>query len=390
MIVIAFVFSAFLWFYGGYLLVNAWHFSRIPQRLEGVLPKELPASSANSGGSDLASLPFVSVVIPARNEAASIAACLKSVLDQSYPADCFEVILVNDHSTDATKAIATELASQVGNLHVLDLEAIQGPAYKKAALALGIQHARGTIILTTDADCFVDPDWINLMVGAFGADVGLASGPVVLEGDMLFQQFQALEFMGLIATGAGSMQAGRPNMANGANLGFRKAVFEAVGGYSGIDHLASGDDELLLHKIVRTGKWRTVFVKGRGAIVSTRALPSWQAFKAQRIRWVSKSTAYQNRWITLILVLSWLGIFSFPLLGLLLIWTPALWPLLLFNFLFKIFAEGVILSLAATFFRRRSLLQLLLPEQFLHIPYILWVGLAGNRKRYSWKGRMVR
>lgn len=399
MLAAGFLFTALLLFYVGYLLRCAWHWGRLR-----------PNAPAND-------LPKVSVIIPARNEAANIGACLEAVFAQDYPADAVEVIVVNDHSEDATAGIAVATArNHLGGegvsflneanggvpesgdanpgsgmrFQLLNLEAQTGPAYKKAAVAYGIRQSQGEIIVTTDADCTMGRGWLRAMVGGFEAGTGLVSGPVELQSGDAFTQMQALEFMGLIAVGAASIASGDPTMCNGANLAYRRRAYEEVGGFSGIDHIASGDDELLMHKIAAHGHWKVAFMKREEAIVRTPAQGTWAQFRAQRIRWVSKSGQYKRRGITAILVLSYLAMLGFPVLAVGGIWEPRLWWLLLGHLAMKILAEAAVLVPAARFFDKLRLLPWLPVEQVAHIAYVLWVGIAGQRKSYQWKGRTVR
>jgi cellulose synthase/poly-beta-1,6-N-acetylglucosamine synthase-like glycosyltransferase len=367
------LFSGLMLFYVGYLLRSASYWGKVAP--------QMPTAGAD--------LPIVTVIVPARNEAANVAACVKAILAQNYPQDRLELIIVNDHSEDDTVAQARLAADGAPNFRLIDLEAQHGAAYKKAAVACGIAAAAGTIIVTTDADCCMQADWLGSMVAQFDAETALVSGPVVLESDTLFGQFQVLEFMGLIAVGAAGIAAGQPTMCNGANLAYRKSVFEEVGGFSGIDHIASGDDELLMHKIAALGKYRIRFAQLPAAIVHTQAQETWAAFKQQRIRWVSKSTHYKRTGITSTLVLSYLAMVGFPLLLIGGCWDARLWGLMGLHLLLKMLAEFAVLYPAAVFFNKLRLLWWLPLEQVAHIVYVLWVGIAGNRKSYEWKGRNV-
>lgn len=335
-------------------------------------------------------LPSVTVIVPARNEATHIAACVTAILHQNYPAELLELIVVNDHSEDETVALAHAAAAGATNFQLMELKAPLGPAYKKAAVTQAIAAARGALIVTTDADCHMGADWLRTLVAHFGPDTALVSGPVALESDSVFGQFQALEFMGLIAVGAAGIAAGQPTMCNGANLAYRKAVFTEVGGFAGIDQIASGDDELLMHKIAALGKYQIRFAQARAAIVYTQAQESWAAFKGQRIRWVSKSTHYKRSEITTTLVLSYLAMLGFPLLLIAGFWDQRLWLLLGIHLGLKMAAEFAVLYPAAVFFGKLRLLMWLPLEQLAHIIYVLWVGVAGNRSSYQWKGRNVK
>ncbi|GAB4402416.1 MAG: glycosyltransferase [Bacteroidia bacterium] len=370
---VALIFALLMLLYAAFVFRAAWYFARqaCPPPAQAVYPS-------------------VSVVIPARNEAAHLAHCLGTVLHQDYPGDRYEVILVNDHSTDATLPIAWAMTDRHPRLRVLNLAEEGINAYKKAALAAGIAAARGEIIVQTDADCEVGPDWLRTMVGHFGPRTGLVSGPVqLLYEDTWLGRFQALESMGLVALGAGSMAAGRPNMCNGANLAYRRAAFEDAGGF-GTDAVASGDDELLLQRIRRLGTYDLRFAKCREAVVTTRTQPDWASLKAQRLRWVSKVRAYLDRRINVVQLVSYLAFWGFPVLLVLGLYDSSYLLLLGELFLLKVAVDFVLMYQAARFFHTFRLLNDFLPLQLAYIPYVLWIGLAGNlTRRYTWKGRSV-
>lgn len=375
MLFVALFFNALLLFYVVYLLRCAWYWNRIREAAPAEPSKELP---------------LVSVIVPARNEAANVQACVEAILNQVYPSNRFELILVNDHSEDATVEIARASAKAHSNFRILNLATQTGTAYKKAAVAQGIAASHGEIIVTTDADCVMGPHWLQTMVARFEENTGLVSGPVLLEGRSVFGQFQALEFMGLIAVGAASIASGNPTMCNGANLAYRKSAFEEVGGFAGIDHIASGDDELLMHKIAAIPAYSIRFAKDRDAIVRTPAQQNWTAFKQQRIRWVSKSRHYKRSSITFTLVLAYLAMLGFPLMLIGGCFDSRIFILLFASLGLKVFAEAMVLVPAAIFFDKLRLIRWLPLEQVAHIAYVLWVGIAGNRKSYNWKGRNVK
>ena len=367
--------SACLLIYLVFVLRNAWVFAQIPSQ----------SYSAENG------FPFVSVIIPARNEEKAIEKCLLSVLNQSWPQDRFEVILINDHSTDRTKEIAIDLTKEYPNLQVIDLLEDNLNSYKKAAIALGIKHSSGEIIMQTDGDCVVTSDWIRSMIACFEPSTAYVSGPVQLDyRSNWFEKLQSLESMGLIVLGAGSIADNRPNMSNGANMAYRRSVFEEIEGFTGIDNVASGDDELLLQKIHKLRKYKLVFAKDRQAIVRTEAVASWKAFKAQRLRWVSKARAYHDKSVNRIQMISWLGFLTFPLLMIFGLVDARYWLAILFLFGLKILADYLLMYQAAKFFHKLHLLPWVLLLQLVYIPYVLWIGIAGNLvKNYNWKGRSV-
>ncbi len=358
----------------------AWGFSRI------ICRNQLSHSQV--------SLPFISVIVAARNEADHIFSCLTSLLTQEYPQERYEVILVNDHSTDLTLDIALQLTQEYPNLKILNLKDYSipaGTAFKKAALNVGVANAQGEWIFQTDGDCVAPFSWIRTMANHIEKDIHFLSGPVFLTYDSTFlQRIQSLEFMGLIALGAGNMAVGTPNMCNGANMGYRKQSFNTLGGYSGIRQVASGDDELLLQKFIKYAPNSIRFIKCSGAIIRTPAISNWRSLMSQRLRWVSKARSYTVRSINLVQLIYYFAFLTFPILGIFSI-------ISLDNFLYlgtflavKCLVDATLLTSSAKFFRNLNLLWYLLPLEILYIGYVLWIGVAGNRLRtYQWKGRTV-
>lgn len=331
----------------------------------------------------------VSILIPARNEAANIATCLRTLQAQIYPTALVEILLIDDHSTDDTAEIARQMA--LPNLRVLPVA--DGIGGKKAALTYGIGQASGELILTTDADCEVPADWLAQHVSVYQQQAtAFVTAPVVLTaGPSALERFQALDMLGtMLITGAG-IQSRTILMSNGANLAYPRTVFAQVGGFAGIDRLASGDDMLLMHKIARAYPDGIGFIKNRAAAVYTPAVSNWRAFFQQRLRWATKSGTYQD-WriiavLALVFFLCW-GIILSPLLAVFWGWTGLLPFIILFGF--KVVADYQLLGRATRFFHQAELLRYFWPSQFLHILYIALIGLLANIFReYEWKGRRV-
>ena len=241
----------------------------------------------------------ISVVIPYRNEETHLALCLNSVLQQSYPH--VEIIAVNDGSTDASVRIANEL--------------LQGPhraidsvgTGKKAALNTGIQASGGTLIATLDADTVVGPDWLKEIAHQFdNQHLGLLIMPVRLRSEQLKDFLMSLEFLSLMGSGIACAAGGKPLMANGANLAFRRTAFDAVGGYSGHAHISSGDDHFLVRDLAHTSYEIKATIHPHTVAESIPPV-SWKAWFSQRIRWGGKSRR-ENRafakWVTALVLLA--------------------------------------------------------------------------------------
>ena len=336
----------------------------------------------------------MTVLIPARNEAKNIGALLDDLAAQRHvDLSLVQVIVLDDHSTDDTAKIAAA-HPRAELLRLADFpEAVTSNSFKKAAIGLGIRHAWHPLIVGTDADCRVPPDWLYLL-GAFyetQRPVFIAA-PVNFHGENnLLQYFQSLDFVGMMGiTGAG-IHGRYLHMCNGANLAYEKAAFRAVGGFAGIDHLASGDDMLLLQKMATRYPGRIGYLKNAAATVHTEAKPDWRSFVAQRRRWASKSSGYQEVRVTV--MLAWVFFFCWGLL----ITLPLVllgylsWAVLAVPLVIKLLVDWLLLSTLTAWFGRQDLLRYFLPAQLLHIGYIAWVGLLGALPgKYEWKGRRVR
>ena len=335
----------------------------------------------------------VSVIIAARNEAANIGRTLSDILKQDFPKELLEIIVVDDHSTDDTAAVVQSFAAQrVKLLQLNESEPLN--SYKKKAISLAIEMATGDFIVTTDADCRMEKDWLATVISFAEEDEHvLVSSPVVYSDQKgFFEELQTLEFLYLIGLGAAGIGKKHASTCNGANLAYRRDVFYELGGFNGIDHLASGDDELFLHKVAGKYPDRIGFCKSRDAIVYTDAKQTLRGFINQRRRWASKSTHYKNKGI----VALGLAIWTFNLL-LLLTGLAALFPGVsgfLIGGLFialtlKLAAEAFFLFPICRFANRLDLLAYLPLLTVLHVVYMVYIGIAGNLGKYQWKGRRV-
>lgn len=335
----------------------------------------------------------VTVLIPARNEADNIQECLASIFKQDFPADLLEVIVIDDHSEDQTAALARAAGARVLSLAEF-INSQQEQSFKKLAIEIGIQHASGKLIVTTDADCIVPKQWLHLIVTFYQEKrARFIAAPVNFHNESnALERFQSLDFMGMmLITGAG-IHSQFMRMCNGANLAYPKAIFEKVNGFEGVDHLASGDDMFLMQKVAKRYPNDVYFLKNSAATVKTKAKPDWNSFLQQRIRWGTKSSSYQEIQVTAVLALVFfLCCNLFLSLLLTLIWDVRIFGLFLFQLSLKIVADFFLLRTAARYFGRTDLMHSFWSAQWYHILYIVVVGTLSNlRKTYIWKGRRVR
>lgn len=333
----------------------------------------------------------VTILIAARDEAERIRYTIEDIIAQDYPKHLTEVIIVDDHSTDNTADIIRSYATN--GIQLMQLQADKPlNSYKKKAIAEAIDRSTGDLMVATDADCRMGPEWLSSIVGYYETHnpVMISSPVTYFEERSLFERLQTLEFSYLIGIGAAFIGNGRASTCNGANLAYRKDVFYEVGGFKGIDDLASGDDELLLQKVAVQYPNRIGFFKNPRAIVYTHAKHTLQEFLQQRRRWASKSTRYKDKKIVALAVCIWLFNLSLIVNALLGFYNIYFFKLFLIQFLLKYLFEAAFLIPITTFFKRANLVALLIVLAPIHIVYFVYVGLIGNTRKYSWKGRIVR
>ena len=178
-------------------------------------------------------------------------------------------------------------------------------------------------------------------------------------------------------------------MWNGANLAYSKKVFNEVGGFKGIDHIASGDDMLLMHKIFSLYPQKVLFIKSPEVIVQTQPAPTLKAFINQRIRWASKADKYDDKRIFAVLLLVYF--FNLWLMGLMIasIFFTSIFYYTFILIVAKTLVELLFLFPVATFFSNSKLLYYFPFAQPFHILYTVVAGWLGRFGSYSWKGRHV-
>jgi len=339
---------------------------------------------------------FFSIIIPARNEEANIINCLQSIVANTYPQTHYEVIVIDDFSTDSTQECVRTMQQQYSNIRLLALEEMVGNrsllAYKKKAIELAIGQATGHWIVTTDADCIVPVNWLhNLNSYVQQTNAVFVAAPVSFINTHSFVSiFQCLDFMSLQGITAAAVSAGVHSMCNGANLAYSKAIFYAVDGFKGIDNIASGDDMLLMDKIQKQHAGSIGYLFNTNSIVQTLPMPSWKDFINQRIRWASKAGKYKDVKIIAVLVLVYL--FNVLLLALFIscFFVPAIFIFWLMLLVVKTICELCFMMPVAHFFKQEKLLRWFPLMQPFHILYTVMAGWLGIVGKYQWKDRKVK
>lgn len=334
----------------------------------------------------------ISVVIAARNEAANIEACVRSILACNYPAALREIVVVDDYSEDDTaERVARLAAAHPNEVRLLCLSDTRPPAPpgKKSALSRGIACAHGELIVTTDADCLVPPRWLWLLASAYEKRRPSAIvAPVALQTRNGWERFQALDVAATMGITGTALACRWFAMGNGANLCYPKTTFERIGGFAANAHRASGDDMFLLAKLPVE---EVFFLKNADATVQTQPCPTVRAFFQQRMRWGTKNTGWTNRRLQAVLALLWAVPFGVVCNALLAPWYLPLGGVALLLLSAKAWADRRLLGEMTAFFHQKKYLSHFWMALLTHTIYLTVVGLASLVvRRYLWKGRRWR
>jgi len=237
----------------------------------------------------------VSVIICARDEAHNIAHNLPGILVQKYKTT-HEVIVVNDNSTDETKYLLDEFRKMFKNLNPIPLkqEAKMIPG-KKFPLSMGIKSAKYEVVLLTDADCVPASElWIQKMQDGYYDEKQIVLGygtfhkkPGMLNKLIRFETFHsALQYLSFAL-------AGVPYMGVGRNLSYKKELFFNNKGFSAINHIPGGDDDLFINMVAN--KRNTAIVIEKDAHTLSEAAPTWSIWQKQKFRHYTTSKYYKAK-----------------------------------------------------------------------------------------------
>ena len=316
----------------------------------------------------------VSVLVAARNEEKYLPACLEALTRSDFPQEKFEILVIDDRSTDRTLPIAEMFAQRHSNVRVVPLtHRLSGMSGKASALCQGLAHATGDLILITDADCIVPPSWISAMAQHFTPDTGLVGGFTLLtplrgqtrapspSHDNLFAKIQTLDWMYLLTAGAGAAGWGKPVSILGNNFGFRRAAYDHVGGYEAIGFTIV-EDFALMQKIVRDTKWRVRFPLDPTAAIYSFPPATWRDFFHQRQRWAAGGK--EMGWLAkFLMILAFCALAAIVLAGFI------SWKLLLVGLAAKLFMDALLLWRCAAALRCKPLLRYFLFFEFYFFIY---------------------
>lgn len=334
---------------------------------------------------DLKPVTSFSIVVPFRNEAQNLPSLLYSLSQLNYPRDLFEVIFVNDASVDDFRFENLDFRFQI----VDNERKTNSP--KKDAISTAMNFAQTDWIITTDADCFVNPDWLSTLNQYIQeTNCEMIAGAVVYDADDSFlHQFQQMDLMSLQGATIGSFGIGKPFMCNGANFGYTKKMFTEVNGFEGNNAIASGDDVFLLQKAVRQFPEKVLYLKAFSTIVFTKPLNNWKALFYQRVRWASKTSSYNNSFgkvLALVVFAGNLAIVVSFFLTLFSVFSFWNWYLL---FALKIFIDFLLLYQTGKFIQPRRI-RFFVFCNLLYPFFSTVVAVYSLFGKYEWKGRQFR
>ena len=255
-------------------------------------------------GQPSANLRSASVIIAIRNGETSLVNLISDLQSQNY-AGKYEVILVDDNSSDNTAKIIEKIVGQDHHFkHVNSIEGKVNLSLKKRALDAGIQKAAHDILLFTDVDCRLTEGWISAMVSAFTPQTEFVVGlSKIIPTESLVSRFQSLDFQMLETASLGMASIGKPWACTGQNQAYRKSLYEEVGGFDKISSLVQGDDTLFL-QICRNNSAHTSYIFYDESIVISRTENNLTSLLKQRMRWsgdASRMLAYNPAFFVMII-----------------------------------------------------------------------------------------
>ncbi len=328
-----------------------------------------------------------SIIVPFKNEEFNLPRVIQSLKALDYPENFFEVILVDDNSSDNSVTIVFDAIKGHSNFKLIPSNVYYSG--KKRAITTGVKASKYDFIVTTDADCVVQPNWLRgFNTIFFFEQVFLVFGGVkIIENGSFFSKLQAMEFSSLIGTVASTISLGNPSMGNAANMAFSKLVFNKVNGYEGNFEIASGDDEFLLRKIQASYPKEIAFMNFQDAVVSTQPQHNLKDFINQRLRWAAKlphnpsKSAKILAWFIIIFQSSYLLMIFFSFIGMYRKDDFVTYLIL------KFFIEGLFISFAIHYLKIKWNYLAFITLQLIYPIYVIGIGIASNFVSFNWKGQ---
>jgi len=329
------------------------------------------------------------IIVPFRNEEKNLPKLLESFSKLNYPYKLIEVILVDDFSTDSSERVCIRWRLEHEYLDTTLLENLRlSNSPKKDAIGRAMPIAKHDWIITTDADCIVNPNWLLTIDNYIqNNDAEMIVGAVIYKTkNNWFHQFQQLDLLSLQGTTIGSFGIGKPFMCNGANFAYTKKLFQEIDGFNGNNKIASGDDVFLLQKAVAKVPEKVHYLKNTETIVKTKPENDLFQLFMQRVRWASKTSSYQSGYAKFLAII----VLSMNLSLVCGLWFVVYgccnWKILLIPFLIKYLVDYCLLYKANKYLLKGKWL-LPLASSLLYPFYSSLVGIYSLFGSFSWKGR---
>ena len=329
-----------------------------------------------------------SIIVPFRNEEKNLPILLESIVKLQYPIKLFEVILIDDGSSDHGQSVVYRWRMQNGSLHVTLLENIRrSGSPKKDAISRAIPIATGDWIVTTDADCRLPVGWLaTLDAHIKDSATRMVAGPVgYFKSCGILGMFQNDDLLAMQGSTIGGFGIGKPFMCNGANFAYEKKLFHELGGFSGNADKPGGDDVFMLHKAIEKNQ-KVTYMKSREAVVLTHAETSWSTLFWQRVRWASKASTYRNEFAEDVSLAVLAGNAAIVIVGILAAVQKVDWLFFAGVFSLKFLPDWILMIRTNRFLRRQKIVFPVL-SAVIYPVFNLCVAVFAVRGRFLWKGR---
>ena len=357
------------------------------------LKKQMGKDAIAMGNQGQDDLPFVSILVPARDEERYIADCLESLVHQQYPVDRYEIVVVNDRSADSTPQIIRSCMEEHSMIKCVTIDSnSSGLTGKQNALNEGLKLCSGDIILNTDADCIAGPLWVRRTVSCFTPQIGLTIGFSTTHSrdglGSLFSGLQSLDMLFLTDAAAGAIGINIPISCSGRNLAYRKRLLDDIG-YLGMGYTIT-EDAALIQTVAKHTNWEIAVVYDKDAAVLTSAEESIRQFLSQRVRWVLGGRAigsWSQMPLNTIFLFHLCLTISFPFM----FFMRGVAPVILFSIFSKTALDLVRCWRVCKEFHRTDLLKLFVPYELFMVFYSILAGLGSIFVRgVCWKGEFYR
>mgnify|MGYP000919476165 CR=1 FL=1 len=327
--------------------------------------------------------PFVSVIVPSRNEENNIENCVNHLMKSDYPVTKFEIVAIDDRSSDSTNKILKNLQKKYPNIKIVEItESSKNPNLKGKAGALheGIKQAKGEILMMTDADCEVHPNWIKTVARQFyDKKVDLIPSFTLIKGERVFDKVQAVEWLYMHTMASAGVGLKNPLGCFGNNLSIRAQTYHELGGYEKI-RFSVTEDLALEQAVFKLGRG-VVYLTDENATVTTLPCVDMDEYISQHRRWARGG--YDLKWsaaaFVFTSVMTWLGLILSIISGEFLLLAALL--------ITRIFGDFFLILPSMKLVGRQHLTKWVLPSVFFFMLMELIIPPLMINPKINWKGQ---